>query len=110
MEITTFAIITAIPLIFLIIGYAFDSYLLKFLASMLLIMTGFFVATDQLTTITGSIIIDLNTTAQEITYTQTLIENGTNTILAITLGLLGLGLGYFVGRDYITETRGRDNE
>ena len=109
MEITTFAIITAIPLTFLIIGYAFDSYVLKFMASMLLIMVGFFVAVDPLTSHTGATIEDLNTTHQLITYSFSTLQNGINVVFAVTIGLLGLGLGYFTGRDYIEERKNKDD-
>lgn len=108
MDITTFAVYLSVPIIFLIIGYTFDSYLCKFISTLLLLMFGFFVITSPIATETGTNTTIINSTFTLITYDYTPIPDGHNTIMAVVISMLGLGIGYFTGRDYIQE--GRNNE
>jgi hypothetical protein len=110
MQETILAIIGGITLCFYFLGYQYDSYLSRFVSSIILIMLGLFIGATGVQYDNGA-----NTTITVVGAVSTIVSTNTYAnveapqivFYSSLFGLLGMGLAWFTIRDLITENKAK---
>jgi hypothetical protein len=95
MIIEMYALLFALSVAFIIIGYQYDSEILRMIGFTMIFICGVLVITDDISYVSGSNVVEINTSTTVITKNYTLYENTSLGVMLATIGAVSFFLTLF---------------